>query len=214
MAQQQSNEITLKGSTAIVTEFFAHSINSILYQRGIYPPESFDAENKFGLRMMVTNDKGLSEYLSTVLGQMSSWMIEGKLQQIVVVITGEEDGCSLERWVFNIETDKDIVSGAASHRTKPSKEVTREIQAIIRQITSSVTFLPLLDQPCSFDLLLYASHEVDVPRSWEETDPKYITNSEEVRLRSFTTKVHKVDAMVAYKRDMEPESDEEGGEMI
>ena len=32
------NIITLKGSVDIVTEFFAYSINSILYQRGIYPP--------------------------------------------------------------------------------------------------------------------------------------------------------------------------------
>jgi hypothetical protein len=69
-----------------------------------------------------------------------------------------------------------------------------------------------------------------VPAEWEESDPKYITNSAEVKLRSFTTKastavfvcqdgcdrslrcawlfsdnlhmqVHKVDAMVAYKQD-------------
>lgn len=35
----------------------------------------------------------------------------------------------------------------------------------------------------------------------EESDPKYITDSAEVRLRSFTTTVHKVDTMVAYKQD-------------
>lgn len=31
---------------------------------------------------------------------------------------------------------------------KSEKEITKEIAAIIRQITSSVSFLPLLDQPC------------------------------------------------------------------
>ena len=31
---------------------------------------------------------------------------------------------------------------------KPEKEIMKEISAIIRQITSSVSFLPLLDQPC------------------------------------------------------------------
>ena len=40
-----------------------------------------------------------------------------------------------------------------------------------------------------------------VPKAWEESDPKYITNSDEVRLRSFTTKVHRVDASVTYKAD-------------
>ena len=34
-AQATKNNITLKGSTAIVTEFFGYAVNSILYQRGI-----------------------------------------------------------------------------------------------------------------------------------------------------------------------------------
>ena len=40
-ASATSQLITLKGSTEIVTEFFGYAINSILYQRGVYPPESF-----------------------------------------------------------------------------------------------------------------------------------------------------------------------------
>lgn len=83
---------------------------------------------------------------------------------------------------------------------RSTKEIQAEIRAIIRQITASVTFLPLLDEPCTFDLLVYTDAESEVPRTWEESDPKYIADSEEVRLRSFTTKVHKVDAMVAYKK--------------
>ena len=42
-----------------------------------------------------------------------------------------------------------------------------------------------------------------VPQAWEESDPKYISNSTDVKLRSFTTKVHKVDSMVSYKNDEE-----------
>jgi mitotic spindle assembly checkpoint protein MAD2 len=64
-----------------------------------------------------------------------------------------------------------------------------EIQAIIRQITASVTFLPLLTEHCSFDLLVYTNSAAAVPITWEESDPRFITNSSEVRLRSFTTKV-------------------------
>ena len=30
------SEITLRGSTAIVVEFFGYAVNSILYQRGLY----------------------------------------------------------------------------------------------------------------------------------------------------------------------------------
>lgn len=45
MAQKQATRtnqaITLKGSTAIVTEFLEYSVNSILYQRGVYPSDDF-----------------------------------------------------------------------------------------------------------------------------------------------------------------------------
>ena len=44
-AQQTKNAVTLKGSAAIISEFFNYGINSILYQRGIYPPESFTRLN-------------------------------------------------------------------------------------------------------------------------------------------------------------------------
>ncbi len=44
---------------------------SILYQRGIYPAESFQQRRQYGLTMMVTSDPGLTQYLTSVLQQMS-----------------------------------------------------------------------------------------------------------------------------------------------
>jgi len=71
VAQASKTNISLKGSVEIVTEFFAYSINSILYQRGIYPPETFQKVNKYGLSMLVTTDPGLKDYLGKVLNQLS-----------------------------------------------------------------------------------------------------------------------------------------------
>ena len=130
----------------------------------------------------------------------TEWLAAGNVQKLVVVIAGQDSGETLERWVFDVQTDKSI--GPDQAVEKPQKEITSEIQAIIRQITASVTFLPLLEEPCTFDLLVYTDADVDVPKAWEESDPKYIASSDEVKLRSFTTKVHKVDTMVSYKADM------------
>ena len=68
--QKISNVITLRGSTDIVTEFFDYSINSILYQRGIYPPESFKRVSKYGLAMMQSTDETLRTYLNNILKQL------------------------------------------------------------------------------------------------------------------------------------------------
>lgn len=48
-----------------------YSINSILYQRGIYPPETFKRVNKYGLAMLITSDDGLQTYLNSVLAQLT-----------------------------------------------------------------------------------------------------------------------------------------------
>lgn len=150
---------------------------------------------------MIATDDGLTGYLKQVLAQLSDWLFKGLVQKLVLVVTSLDTQQVLERWVFDIQTDDESLKGGAP-KEKPEKEIMSEISALIRQITASVTFLPLLDEPCTFDLLVYADNDAEVPQAWEESDPKYITKSTEVRLRSFTTKVHKVDTMVAY-RDVE-----------
>lgn len=55
--------------------------------------------------------------------------------------------------------------------------------------------------PGSFDVLVYTDKDSEVPLEWEESDAHFIALSSEVRLRSLSTGVHKVDAMVAYKTD-------------
>ena len=187
-AQAVANVITLRGSTDIVTEFFNFSVNTILYQRGIYPPESFKKVPKYGLSLMVTNDEGLLAYMENILKQLDSWLMNGSVQKLVLVVKGVDSGDTLERWVFNCEPTK--TDGKTDvQSSKPQKDIMQEIQAIMRQITASVTFLPLLSEPCCFDLLVYADQAATVPVTWEDSDPCFIANSEEVRLRSFTTQV-------------------------
>lgn len=48
-----------------------HATHSILYQRGVYPQESFQPRKHYGLSMMVTRDDALTRYLATVSKQMT-----------------------------------------------------------------------------------------------------------------------------------------------
>ena len=197
MAESTSTAITLRGSTDIVVEFFEYCVNSILYQRAIYPPESFKRVSKYGLAMMMATEEGLVAYIQNITRQLETWLLNGAVQKLVLVVKGVESGDTLERWVFNCEATG---SDENAKSDKAVKEITKEIQAIVRQITASVTFLPLLDEPCSFDLLVYAdANAAAVPVTWEDSDPCFIANGEDVRLRSFTTKIHTIDLAVQYK---------------
>lgn len=168
-------------------------------------PETFKRESKYGLTVLTTTDAGLLRYLKTVQSQVSQWLMAGNVQRLVVVVQGVDSMETLERWQFNVNVEgktgmENQTPNASSDTAKKSiKEIHGEIQAIIRQITASVTFLPLLQEPCTFDLLVYTDKDLDVNQEWADSDPCYILNSAEVKLRSFTTSVHKVDSMVAYK---------------
>uniref|UniRef100_G3N9U6 Mitotic spindle assembly checkpoint protein MAD2A n=1 Tax=Gasterosteus aculeatus TaxID=69293 RepID=G3N9U6_GASAC len=198
--------ITLKGSAEMVAEFFSFGINSILYQRGIYPPETFTRVTHYDMSLQLTTDSKLKNYLTNVVSQLKEWLFECTVQKFVLVITCLETNEVLERWQFDIECDKsakEIRSAplpSSAPRDKSIKTIQDEIRSVIRQITATVTFLPLLETPCAFDLLVYTDKDLMVPDKWEESGPQIIDQSEEVRLRSFTTSIHKVNSMVAYKR--------------
>ncbi|XP_075472318.1 mitotic spindle assembly checkpoint protein MAD2A isoform X1 [Ascaphus truei] len=177
----------------------AYGINSILYQRGIYPAETFTRVQKYGLTLLVTTDPQLKDYLNNVVEQLKDWLHRCQVQKLVVVITSVDSNEILERWQFDIECDKTIKDDGVV-REKSQKAIQEEIRSVIRQITASVTFLPLLESACAFDLLIYTDKDLDVPEKWEESGPQFVANSEEVRLRSFTTTIHKVNSMVAYKK--------------
>ncbi|KAG0306273.1 Mitotic spindle checkpoint component mad2 [Dissophora globulifera] len=90
-------------------------------------------------------------------------------------------------------------SGQQPKQEKTEKEIQSEIQAILRQITASVTFLPMLDEKCTWTILCQTEKDAEVPATWSDADPHLVHNAEQVKLRSFSTNLHKIDALVAYR---------------
>lgn len=83
---------------------------------------------------------------------------------------------------------------------KTEQEIQQEIAAIFRQITASVTFLPQLDSgECTFNVMVYADADSEVPVEWGDSDAKEIENGEKVQLRGFSTNSHRIETLVSYK---------------
>ncbi|KAF2234338.1 putative mitotic spindle checkpoint protein [Viridothelium virens] len=223
------HKLSLKGSSKTVAEFFEYSINTILFQRGVYPAEDFTAVKKYGLNMLVSSEDQVKAYIKKIMSQLNKWMIGGKVSKLVVVITSKDTGEHIERWQFDVhllgnskssskrksaeksgtgdkentvpDNDETAPPTAAATVTsdKTEKEIHDEIQSIFRQITASVTFLPMLDGNCTFNVLVYADADSEVPMEWGDSDAKEIKNGEKVQLRSFSTSNHRVDTLVSYK---------------
>lgn len=69
----------------------------------------------------------------------------------------------------------------------------------MRQIAATVSYLPLLESLCSFDLLIHTLKETDIPENWNETENVTIKNSQVVHLKSFSTGLQKIETVVSYK---------------
>ncbi|CAN6910643.1 unnamed protein product [Brassica oleracea] len=98
---------------------------------------------------------------------------------IKLITDSKSTGEVLERWNFRIETDSEVVEKGSVvefeimitllefrfhnvnldffrvSREKSDKEIMREFQATMRQVASSITYLPCLDEPCVFDVHIY-----------------------------------------------------------
>lgn len=192
------NAITLKGSAQIVADFFNYGINSILYQRGVYPPDMFTTVQKYGLAILITTDKGLQDYLDNILTQLKEWLEAKAVHRVILVISTCSTKETLERWEFQIQAEEETTN-ISKPKEKELSEIQNEIKSVIRQIVASVTYLPILETACAFDLLIYADKNVKVPKKWEDSAPLLIPNCETVRLKSFSTTVHSVDTAVSYK---------------
>jgi len=196
--------ITLKGSTDLVTEFFKYAVNTILFQRGVYPADDFHMVKKYGQTVLITQDLALENYLEKILKQINTWLLTGAVTQLVVAIISKDSRTPLERWVFDINLVEPPSQGAVqqAQTSKPEAEIQAEIRSILKQIVSTVTFLPIIDEPTVFNILVYTHGSAEVPANeWVDTDPLAIeaSKSQQVKLRSFSTDVHRIEAMVSYR---------------
>lgn len=179
-------------------------------------------------RKTVSADDQVKAYIKKIMGQLDRWMVKGKISKLVIVITDKDTGEHVERWQFDVQIFGGTKSSKSSSRSskapaaaateagqenaeaaaaaaaaaapeKTEAEIQAEIAAIFRQITASVTFLPQLAGDCTFNVLVYADADSEVPVEWGDSDAKEIENGERVQLRGFSTASHRVDTLVSYR---------------
>lgn len=112
-------------------------------------------KQEYGLTLLVSTDSEVNKFLENVLAQIKDWLELRKIKKLVVVLNSVETKETLERWEFKIENEVDGEGKVVEGAVKDEKKIKGEIRDVIRQITASVTFLPLLDCLCSFDILIY-----------------------------------------------------------
>ena len=135
------------------------------------------------------------------MNQVKIWLETQKLSKLNLVISSVESNTPIEMWSFVVQVEDEENQRPESNQHADRNAIKKNIQAIIRQICASVTYLPLIESHVKFDLLAFTDQGIEVPADWEETEEVEIENAEEVALRSLNTSKHQVHTKVQYRVD-------------
>lgn len=193
------SKLPLKGSTKVVCDYFVFAINNILFQRGIYPPDDFQTVKKYDLPLLLTIDDDIKQYINQFLLQIRKWVYGTLLKKLILVIIDKDTGEGVERWEFDIE----LIEDDETSEEKSKDLIKKEIQAIIRQITSSNTYLPILDGDFTFNILVHTEQDINqIPTEWCDVKDNTLNGDvESVDFSTFKTKLHSIGTKVTYRID-------------
>jgi mitotic spindle assembly checkpoint protein MAD2 len=119
-----------------------------------------------------------------------------------MIITNANTKETIECWDFKVQSEAGDSSSSSKNPTssKDLKKIQGEIRDVMRQIAATVSYLPLLECICSFDVLIYMREaNCEVPKEWNETEGVHIKNAQQVQLKTFSTGLHKLETVVNYK---------------
>lgn len=123
------------------------------------------------------------------------------VQKVALIIVNVKTLDVMERWDFNVEYEGNPDQEGEQTSEKPLKQIKNEIRDVLKQIASSISYLPLLDCLCSFDVQIYTKDDVNLPTEWADAKPAHVKNAQSVRMRTFSTNIHKMETVVTYKMD-------------
>ncbi|XP_059049905.1 mitotic spindle assembly checkpoint protein MAD2A isoform X2 [Achroia grisella] len=178
-------------------------MNSVLFQRGLYPAETFKAEQHYGITLLLSEDSQIKNFLTNLLTQSEEWIVNKKVSKLSLIILDVANKEVLECWDFKVEYEEGDATLSKEKNetvgTKDLKKIQQEIRDVMLQVAATISYLPFLDRRCSFDVLVHAKTDCDIPEKWAEAEPITITNAQNVQLKSFTTSLHKMETVVTYK---------------
>lgn len=127
------------------------------------------------------------------------WLPTRSITHLVLVFLSKSTGKTLERWTFDLHpTSPNLPSTSANNDSAPVS-----IQNLLKQIPAASSFLPDLQEPAVFNILVYKRDESLSPSSSKEKAGKVKTESKARSLEAGWRDVTEVAGTMAFEADVE-----------
>lgn len=149
----------------------------------------------------MSKDDKINTFIKSVLTQLEEWIARQEVEKISLIIKNVQANEVIECWEFRVQSEplqpgKDAKNPTS---TKELKKIQSEIRDVMRQIAATISYLPLIECNCAFDVLVHFLKDIEAPEQWMDTPGVKIENAQTVQLKSFSTGLQKVDTIVNYK---------------
>ncbi|KEP49545.1 putative mitotic spindle assembly checkpoint protein MAD2B [Rhizoctonia solani 123E] len=111
--------LTFNQTVREIVEFLEVAIHTILFIRGVYPPDLFIRRRKWDAPVYQSRHPALNEYIAGAVGAVRDELILGKVDKMVLVIKNGQD-VALERFIFSLQT---VVQPGPSEMSRWNKDM-------------------------------------------------------------------------------------------
>lgn len=173
-----------------LAEFLAVIFNSILFQRQLFQRSDFKTAKKWGVPIMMCSLPEVQSYLKAVVRDINrQWLESGSemLQMIMLTIVDEQEN-PIERWQFGLQYGQ---------FAKSEGQLRSDLQKLLRQVHSSVSFMPLLRGDCSFRIAVIDASSEDFT-GWTPIEQKQVHNAIEGEFQQLQTEFCTVSSQIVY----------------
>ncbi|KAL5639343.1 hypothetical protein ACGC1H_006751 [Rhizoctonia solani] len=111
--------LTFNQTVREIVEFLEVAIHTILFIRGVYPPDLFIRRRKWDAPVYQSRHPALNEYIAGAVGAVRDELLLGKVDKLVLVIKNGQD-VALERFIFSLQT---VVQPGPSEMSRWNKDM-------------------------------------------------------------------------------------------
>ena len=202
--------VTFQTFVAVFSDFLIVAIHTILYERDIYPRDSFLSAKKYNYSVRQSRHPKVCQWITDAVDAVQTELLKGTVDRVALVIYSALD-MPLERFVFDLSrfpfVPKEYHFTPMSRTTDDGEDVAvlprvdleEQMRATMSRLSSCRSRLKPLPENCTFTLAIElrdnTSPPIGHPQPWIPVQPDLRnTNPEAAKNNSRTTPLRSVAA--------------------
>ncbi|KAG9247707.1 DNA-binding protein [Calycina marina] len=172
------------------SDFLVVAIHTILYERGLYPPETFLLTRAYNFPVRQNRHPLVCKWVNDAVTAISAQLLKGTVRRVALVVYSSKQEC-LERFMFDVEgfpavpekerlTEFEGTDGGDGEELRISRvDVEEQLRSTVRKLAYCGEKLGGLPDGCTYTVAVELKQQADPPighpQPWVPSEPNLQT---------------------------------------